>query len=232
MTTTQLLHLLAHDSDPSTAGKPGSAWVRIAQNISRCRRDQIRPPADDGYIEALRGAAPPQLDAAFKALVLTLPGEEAYIAEQLDVVDPQRIHAVREAMREQLATALRTTGNGPEPTATTAPTARPVSSGRHRALAGLALEMLCPGRHRHGRQRLARQGLPARQDASNMTDRLNALARWSAAATLAAPLAQFPACSRRTAGAGQMVSPTAGPCPDRNGGDAQPPMVLAIDEAP
>jgi aminopeptidase N len=25
------------------------------------------------------------------------------MAEQLDVVDPQRIHAVREAMREQLA---------------------------------------------------------------------------------------------------------------------------------
>ena len=39
----------------------------------------------------------PQLDAAFKELVLTLPSE-TYIAEQLDVVDPQHIHAVREAM--------------------------------------------------------------------------------------------------------------------------------------
>ncbi|MEN9478171.1 MAG: hypothetical protein RLZZ300_2312, partial [Pseudomonadota bacterium] len=33
----------------------------------------------------------PDLDAAFKELVLTLPSE-AYMAEQLDVVDPQRIH--------------------------------------------------------------------------------------------------------------------------------------------
>ena len=40
-----------------------------------------------------------RLDAAFKELVLTLPSE-TYIAEQLDVVDPQRIHAVREAMRD------------------------------------------------------------------------------------------------------------------------------------
>lgn len=31
---------------------------------------------------------------------------ETYIAEQLAVVDPQRIHAVREAMREALALAL------------------------------------------------------------------------------------------------------------------------------
>ena len=58
------------------------------------------------YIDAMRTMLRhPTLDAAFKELVLTLPAE-TYIAEQLDVVDPQRIHAVREAMREQLAQAL------------------------------------------------------------------------------------------------------------------------------
>lgn len=46
------------------------------------------------------------LDAAFKELALTLPSE-TYIAEQLDSVDPQRIHAVREAMRLQLAIGLQ-----------------------------------------------------------------------------------------------------------------------------
>jgi aminopeptidase N len=52
------------------------------------------------YVEAMRGVLRhPTLDAAFKELVLTLPSE-TYIAEQLDVVDPQRIHAVREAMRD------------------------------------------------------------------------------------------------------------------------------------
>jgi aminopeptidase N len=54
----------------------------------------------------------PQLDAAFKELVLTLPSE-TYIAEQLDVVDPQQVHAVREAMRLQLARHCTTTGSGP-----------------------------------------------------------------------------------------------------------------------
>jgi aminopeptidase N len=53
----------------------------------------------------------PTLDAAFKELVLTLPSE-TYIAEQLDVVDPQRIHAVREAMREQLARRCSRLGMG------------------------------------------------------------------------------------------------------------------------
>jgi aminopeptidase N len=85
----------------------------------------------------------PVLDAAFKELVLTLPAE-TYIAEQLDVVDPQRVHAVRESMREQLATALQADWewayeahreNG-------AYSPDPVSSGR-RALAGLALTHLC-----------------------------------------------------------------------------------------
>ena len=55
----------------------------------------------------------PALDAAFKELVLTLPSE-AYIAEQLDVVDPQRVHAVREAMRAQLADELAGQAQGSE----------------------------------------------------------------------------------------------------------------------
>jgi hypothetical protein len=57
---------------------------------------------------ALRGHArvlrDPQLDAAFKDLVLTLPSELHRRAA--GEVDPQRVHAVREAMR-QLATALQ-----------------------------------------------------------------------------------------------------------------------------
>ena len=48
----------------------------------------------------------PNLDPAFKELVLTLPSE-TFIAEQLDQVDPQRIHQVRERMRHQLAHDLQ-----------------------------------------------------------------------------------------------------------------------------
>src|SRR5947207_15734913 len=85
----------------------------------------------------------PGLDAAFKALVLTLPSE-GYGAEQLDIVDPQKIHAAREAMKRSLSRELRADwewsfeahqvigGYSPDP----------VSSGR-RALANLSLHMLC-----------------------------------------------------------------------------------------
>jgi aminopeptidase N len=48
----------------------------------------------------------PGLDPAFKDLALTLPSE-IYVAEQVSDVDPQRLHVVREAMLDQLATALQ-----------------------------------------------------------------------------------------------------------------------------
>ena len=104
----QLLTLLAHDTDPFNRWEAGQ---RLAVNraigfIRQTACDAARHPAGRAYIEAMRSMLRhPTLDAAFKELVLTLPAE-TYIAEQLDVVDPQRIHAVREAMREQLAQAL------------------------------------------------------------------------------------------------------------------------------
>jgi hypothetical protein len=49
-------------------------------------------------------AAKHTLAAAFKALALMLPRED-YVAEQLTPFDPQRIHAVLDAMERQLAHA-------------------------------------------------------------------------------------------------------------------------------
>ncbi len=96
----------------------------------------------------------PQLDAAFKELVLTLPSE-SYIAEQLDSVDPQRIHSVREAMRLATgpgpATAVGKPPTKPTPTpALTSPNPSPQAAARW---PDLALNMLClarPGRRRVG----------------------------------------------------------------------------------
>jgi len=131
---------------------------------------------DAALIDALRTVLRhPSLDAAFKELVLTLPAE-TYIAEQLDVVDPQRIHAVREAMRAQLAHDLHDdwmwafeshcdSGNyRPDP----------VSSGR-RALSGMALTMLCLDARRSGDSTWPGRTLQCFKDAHNMTDRFNAL---------------------------------------------------------
>ena len=174
----QLLVLLAHDPDPfnrwEAAQRLGlrSAIASIAGNA----RATGAGPLNDAYLDAMRGVLrDARLDAAFKELVLTLPSE-TYIAEQLDVVDPQRVHAVREAMREQLATALfddwerayeqhRDTG---------AYRPDPVSTGR-RALAGLALAHLCLAARASGDAVWPGRTLQRFKGAGNMTDRFNAL---------------------------------------------------------
>ena len=152
----------------------------------------------------------PTLDAAFKELVLTLPSE-TYIAEQLEVVDPQRIHAVREAMRAQLAEALQADwewafeahkDNG-------AYRPDPVSSGR-RALAGMALAYLCLAATRSGDVVWPGKHLATLQDANNMTDRFNALQALVGSGHALAPqaLATFPRpVQERGTGAGQVVCP-------------------------
>ncbi len=187
-TDAQLLHLLRHDSDPFNRWEAGqrlavNSALTAINSIAAYAHDTAASVLNDAYIEAMREVLRhPALDAAFKELVLTLPSE-TYLAEQLDVVDPQRIHAVRESMRLQLATALvsdweAVVAANPD---TGAYTPDAVSSGR-RALAGMALSQLC----------LAAQAAPSTgsgrtdewpgktlqrfKDASNMTDRFNALA--------------------------------------------------------
>ena len=175
----QLLHLLAKDIDPFNRWEAGqrlavrSAIRSIAADAEPVGADTL----NDAYVQAMRSVLRDRtLDAAFKDLVLTLPGE-TYLAEQLDVVNPQRIHAVREAMRLQLATALAddwaavyeaNQDNG-------AYTPDPLSSGR-RALAGMALSNLCLTATVSGDAVWPGKTLQRFKDAGNMTDRFNALA--------------------------------------------------------
>ena len=201
-TDAQLLTLLAHDADAFNRWEAGQRLaLRIAINTIADSAYQASSNGtfdhkflDADFIEAMRTVLRnPALDAAFKELVLTLPSE-TYIAEQLIVVDPQRIHAVREAMREQLALALQadwewaweqnqdTGGYRPDP----------VSSGR-RALSGLALQMLCIAARRTGDVVWPGKAYQRFKVAANMTDRFNALTALVASGSeLAAPaLARF-----------------------------------------
>ncbi len=177
LTDSQLLHLLAHDSDAFNRWEAGQQLaLRLAVQAVRGDGQVTSSPLDAAYVEAMRAVLRhPSLDAALKELVLTLPSE-TYIAEQLDVVDPQRIHAVRETMREQLAEALQDDwawayeqhkDNG-------AYKPDPLSSGR-RSLAGLALHMLCIAARETGDKMWPARALQRFVDASNMTDRFNAL---------------------------------------------------------
>ncbi len=177
-TPEQLLHLLAHDSDPFNRWEAGQqlALRTAVQWIEASAEPVPARPLGDAYVQALRSVLHhPTLDAAFKELVLTLPSE-SYIAEQLAQVDPQRVHAVCEAMQRQLATALQADWQQAWQAHqhTGAYTPDPVSSGR-RALAGLALRMLCLAAQDSGDAVWPGKAYQRAKDAANMTDRRNAL---------------------------------------------------------
>ena len=189
---TQLLHLLANDRDPFNRWEAGQRLaLRCAlHSIAEATPGTVSDVLSPEYLDAMRGILRhPALDAAFKELVLTLPSE-TYIAEQLAVVDPQQIHAVREAMRLQLATGLAEDWQWAyqEHQDTGAYTPDPLSSGK-RALAGMALGMLCQGAVQgasasaaatDGSTTSAHAVWPGKayqrfKSAGNMTDRFNAL---------------------------------------------------------
>ena len=173
-----LLTLLQHDTD---AFNRWEASQRLALNrILAAVRSGQPLQLDAAYLDAMRAVLyHPQLDAAFKELALTLPGE-AYIAEQLEVVDPQAIHTAVEAAQIQLAAALRddwiATFDANQIAGGYTPD--PVSAGK-RALANLALSMLVLDAKAQARSDAGvwlGRAYQRFKDAGNMTDRLGALA--------------------------------------------------------
>ena len=182
----QLLHLLKHDSDPFNRWEAGqrlamrAALFAIDSVAGHARADwpaALKAPLNEAYLAAMQAVLhKTDLDAAFKELVLTLPSE-TYIAEQLEVVDPQLIHAVRDAMRTQLAVSLKADWESVYMANmdTGAYTPDAASSGR-RALAGMALTNLCIASQESGDAMWPGKTLQRFNDAGNMTDRFNALA--------------------------------------------------------
>jgi len=97
-TEDDLLHLMAHDDDPfnrweagqrlatstilGSKGAPSAAFLSAARNV-------LRDP-----------------DPAFAAEALNLPAE-SFLAEQLELVDPDALHEARNRLRRELARALK-----------------------------------------------------------------------------------------------------------------------------
>ena len=94
----ELLALFANDDDPFNRWEAGQ---RLAGDIILKGQGQPSP----AFLEALRKLLKDR-DPAFIAEALTLPSE-AYLAEQLDVVDPDALHAARNALRRAIAIALK-----------------------------------------------------------------------------------------------------------------------------
>ena len=103
-----LLNLLAHDSDAFNQWESAQQLCLKAalHAINEADTEVSSSPLSAALIASLRQVLRhPELDSALKELVLTMPSE-SYIAEQLSVVDPAKVHAVREAMKTQLAREL------------------------------------------------------------------------------------------------------------------------------
>ena len=168
-----LTHLMAHDSD---AFNRWEAAQRLASNLilrGVAMRSKGRPFAvPQPFVNAFaRLLADGRRDPALAAEALSLPSE-TYLAEQVDTVDPDALHDVRNDLRRHLAHALRSElseayhalqGTGPY-------TPDAESSGR-RALKNLALGLLMelddPG--------VVERCLRQLETADNMTDALAAL---------------------------------------------------------
>ena len=200
----ELIVLLAHDPDSFCRWESAQrlALARLLDGTRARVAGGPLPEIDAPFVEAMRAVlVHPSLDPALKALILTLPGE-GYVAEHLETVDPPAVHAAREALRRGLAHALhgdwerafdahQTSG---------AYSPDPVSSGR-RALANLALAMLCTEAVGRGDPVWPGRALQRAKDAGNMTDRQGAvLALLHAQSPLAAPaLERFHALFAREA---------------------------------
>ncbi|MEP6506566.1 MAG: DUF3458 domain-containing protein, partial [Betaproteobacteria bacterium] len=187
------LVLLAHDTDPVNRWEAGQR-LALSQLIAAIAGDGTLTLNDD-FVAAMRAVLrDATLDPAFKELVLT-PPSEAYVAEQLTVpVDPQRVHAVCQAMQDELAARLfedwvavyagHQVLEGYSPDG---------AQSARRALANLALAMLVRDAARTGDTVWPGKAFQRFKEAGNMTDRLGALGAlvWAHSELAAPALARF-----------------------------------------
>jgi aminopeptidase N len=111
-TDADLAFLMANDSDAFNRWEAGQrlALRRMLELVKSVQED--RPLSNAGLEANLLGSAfratlaEAGLDPAFQEFALTLPSETV-VAEQMEVVDPHAIHAVRQFLRRSLAAALR-----------------------------------------------------------------------------------------------------------------------------
>jgi aminopeptidase N len=174
-TPEQLTLLLAHETDPFNAWEAGQ---RLASTLILDATAAIaagRTPAwPTGFVDAARRLLQTHAErgAAFVAEALTLPGEST-LAEALDMVDPDALHAARNALRlhlaEQLEAEFGATYAALAPRGPYRPNA--ADAGR-RALRNVCLGYLLELNTPAVRQLAMRQY----QTADNMTDQFGALA--------------------------------------------------------
>jgi aminopeptidase N len=104
----RLKFLAINDPEPFARWEAGQQLATrvLLDGIEACRSGKAPAPLDPNLVTALRRIlADVERDPAFAAEALTLPSE-AFLADQLAVVDVDAIHAVREGARVELGRAL------------------------------------------------------------------------------------------------------------------------------
>ena len=174
-TPEQLTLLMAHESDPFNAWEAGQrlASTLILDATAAIAAGQS-PVWPSGFVDAARRLLLTQAErgAAFVAEALTLPGETT-LAEAMDEVNPDALHAARNALRRHLAEQLEGEFAGLyaalAPNAPYAPTSEQAG---HRALRNVCLAYLLELDTPATRQMALQQF----RNADNMTDQFAALA--------------------------------------------------------
>jgi aminopeptidase N len=170
----RLKFLAIHDIDPVARWDAGqrAAISVLSGRVAQWRRDPKLPPLDADLIDAMRHTlADAAHDRAFAAEALTLPSE-ATLADEMDVVDVEAIHAVREDARRTIAAQMATAlGETYRNLTDTSPYKTDGTSIGKRALRNVCLAYLAADKTAGG-ARLAKAQFDAQQ---NMTDVLAAL---------------------------------------------------------
>ncbi|WP_282604878.1 aminopeptidase N [Pelagibius sp. Alg239-R121] len=166
--------LMAHDSDSFNRWETGQQYATrlLLDAVAQRQKGLEVPPAPDGFIAALKTTLKDETqDAAFRALALTLP-TEAFLADQMAVVDVEGIHTVREAMRRNIAKELGedllATYRSMQTNTPFEPTAE--AAGR-RALKNVALAYLTASHE----PKMLELAVAQSRNTDNMTDRMAAL---------------------------------------------------------
>jgi aminopeptidase N len=169
-----LLFLMRHDSDPFNRWQAAStlAMTMLVTGTDQARRGG-RPAVDNQYLGVLGEViADDRLDAAFRGLMLTFPGENDVAREIGQDVDPDAVHRASIALRAAAGRELRSIlekiiGDG---LALSEPFRSDAAQSGQRALVNAAMDLLAyNGGAVH--EMIYRRFL----DATNMTDRLAAL---------------------------------------------------------
>ena len=170
----ELTHLMAHDANAFNRWEAGQRLaLQLMLRGIEARRAGQTPRTPQSFVDAFaRVLTDAPRDPAFGAEALALPSE-IYIAEQLDEVDPDAIHAVRNGLRRDLAQALHSELLETYKTQSVAgPYSPDAQAAGKRALRNLCLGYLLELDHAEMRALALAQFLSA----DNMTDAMAALA--------------------------------------------------------